>query len=306
MKRFSLIFMLVLAFGVCFAEVYEVKPGDTLWDISQRFYGTPFYWHFIWESNRKLVKNPHWIFPGWELYIPPREKLATAEVVKKIPPKPLVNWQLQVFVPYISKEPPRKLGVISKHLYYPDKGLYSTGDTVTINHIRGLVEKGELLLAYRIKEEHVKDPFTKKELGFLIKNVGLLKVLNVKADKILARVVYSVEPVMEGDLVTVFGIPVPIVKLIEPEVSLNGRVVKLPEDREVASLRDVVIVDLGKDDGLDQGDVLHLYTPFWKKEVGSLLVLKATSVASTCLVMRTDLGVRVGDSVATKPYLEVK
>ncbi|ENW88015.1 MULTISPECIES: LysM peptidoglycan-binding domain-containing protein [Acinetobacter] len=44
-------------------NVYVVKKGDTLWDISKKFLQNPLRWREIWASN-KHVKNPHWIFPG--------------------------------------------------------------------------------------------------------------------------------------------------------------------------------------------------------------------------------------------------
>ena len=50
-------------------EIYEVKPGDSLSKIGQR-YGIP--WREIYEANRDQIKNPDLIHPGWRLRIPRR------------------------------------------------------------------------------------------------------------------------------------------------------------------------------------------------------------------------------------------
>ncbi len=51
-------------------EAYTVQPGDSLWSISQKFYGTGRKWNSIYEANRTMIKNPNLIFTGQKLTIP--------------------------------------------------------------------------------------------------------------------------------------------------------------------------------------------------------------------------------------------
>ncbi len=52
--------------GKNYSEVYIIQEGDTLWDISDKFLDSPWYWPKIWEMNQ-YITNPHWIYPGNEL-----------------------------------------------------------------------------------------------------------------------------------------------------------------------------------------------------------------------------------------------
>src|SRR5215471_16429424 len=44
-------------------QVHTVVRGDTLWDLSQHYLGTPWYWPKVWSYN-PAIANPHWIYPG--------------------------------------------------------------------------------------------------------------------------------------------------------------------------------------------------------------------------------------------------
>ncbi len=50
--------------------VWEVKPCDTLWDISNEVYGTPLLWGAIYEANRDKIGDPWIIEVGTKLKIP--------------------------------------------------------------------------------------------------------------------------------------------------------------------------------------------------------------------------------------------
>jgi len=50
-------------------DIYVVKRGDTLWDISRMYLKSPWRWPELWGMNLKALPNPHLIFPGQTLYL---------------------------------------------------------------------------------------------------------------------------------------------------------------------------------------------------------------------------------------------
>jgi nucleoid-associated protein YgaU len=65
-------------------EIYTIKQGDTLWDISSKFLKDPFLWPKLWQRN-PYITNPHWIYPGQPI------RLAPAEELRKEMPKEAVE-----------------------------------------------------------------------------------------------------------------------------------------------------------------------------------------------------------------------
>lgn len=55
---------------------HEVDEGDTLWDLAGRYLTDPFSWPRIFEINKDIVEDPHWIYPGEILRLPGAETAA--------------------------------------------------------------------------------------------------------------------------------------------------------------------------------------------------------------------------------------
>jgi hypothetical protein len=49
--------------GPSVPDGHTVRRGDTLWEISGRYYQNPYQWPKLWSFNPQ-IQNPHWIYPG--------------------------------------------------------------------------------------------------------------------------------------------------------------------------------------------------------------------------------------------------
>jgi LysM domain len=45
------------------ARTHTIVSGDTLWALAQQYYGNPYLWPQLWESNT-WITDAHWIYPG--------------------------------------------------------------------------------------------------------------------------------------------------------------------------------------------------------------------------------------------------
>ena len=104
---------------------YTVKSGDTLWDISEKFFGSPWIWPELWEMNSKQVMNPHLIFPGNRLHLFRHKQLTVVpEAVEEVKAQPEEQAVVEVAV----EEPEVKI----EYFKYPKiQPLYKTSRIIT-------------------------------------------------------------------------------------------------------------------------------------------------------------------------------
>ena len=104
--RFLLIFMLLFSFTLAYGSLpkpdsdyaaYIIKDGDSLWKITDRFYGNSFLWPRLWEIN-PYIDDPNVIYPGdfVSLYednlIKLNPKTRTDGLVRIDPPPPVFYY----------------------------------------------------------------------------------------------------------------------------------------------------------------------------------------------------------------------
>lgn len=65
---------------------HVVKKGDTLWGLAKEYLKDPFRWPEVFQRNKDIVENPHWIYPGEVIRIASSE--VRPEVLARVTTKP--------------------------------------------------------------------------------------------------------------------------------------------------------------------------------------------------------------------------
>lgn len=90
-KAILILALLVVFVGLtCFSaygqqkknDVYVIKKGDTLWDLSDEFLKDPYEWPELWQRNQ-YITNPHLIYPGNLIRLYGKPTSAPAKALKE-------------------------------------------------------------------------------------------------------------------------------------------------------------------------------------------------------------------------------
>jgi len=152
------------------------------------------------------------------------------------------------------------------------KATFAQGDVVFLNHGRGAgVQPGAVYYIIRPIGE-VKHPFTKKRLGYYVRELGLLRVVEVQDQTSTAEITVSCDTIEFGDLLKPYQEYVgpgprdarPLPRYSEGSGGTKGQIVMSPGYHENLSANRLVFLDLGNDDSVHAGDYFTIY-----REIGS-------------------------------------
>ena len=267
-----------------------MRSGDTLWDISDAYLGTPWVWPSIWRDNDQ-VANPHRIYPGDHIWITPSEmrKISAEEaaiLLSNLPPGSEVEPAAaeEVFptettpVPLEAAAQPAEqaslkvstresTGLITPEQFeaaasivgrVPERILLSQEDDVYIGVGEGAVAVGAQLTIFRTKERVI-DPDTGRLLGYHVDFLGYVEVKETYPESSLAKIRMSTGEIQEGDRLTPRE-PLPPEIAIQPSpADVDGKISFFPQKRVVIAWNDFVYLNRGSVDGLEVGSPLEVY-----------------------------------------------
>ena len=267
--------------------VHMVTAGDTLWDLSAKYLGTPWKWPEIWERNRFLT-NPHYIYPGIQVVIVPpgpreialgREEgpsatpAETPPAAPSPPPKTETPAPQAPRVPYLDIKPADFVRA-GEFLPAPPQGIgnirggkepkvgFVEGDIVYLSLTKEIPE-GQMLGVYRVRGP-IESPGDRPVSGYVKYLIGVIQATAKQDGHPAAKVRRSFEDLTGADLISE-EIPAYTPVRIDPGAEdmtahvITGRL----ENKELAK-GDFLYLDRGTAAGVAVGNVFRLFVPTGK------------------------------------------
>jgi hypothetical protein len=315
---------------------YVVVKGDTLWDISEKFYEDPWKWPNIWGLNKDTIKDPHWIYPGDvvlldrssgtlrinEMGTSGTQVLRDGSGVVRLSPRvredmsshdAIPSIPVSVIAPFLS----RPL-VIEKHALKDAPALIGAREgrvilgAGDICFARGLTaDLGDKWQIYRPGKKFI-DPDSGELLGIEAIYLGDAEVTQF-GEISTVSITQSVQETYRGDRLVAPSIETATTYLPRaPENNISARVISVYGGVSQAGQNTAITLNKGARDGVEIGHVLALYH---KGEVvksegesytlpderyGLAFVFRVFDKVSYALVMQTKLPVQLLDR-AQKP-----
>ncbi|MEE3009348.1 MAG: LysM peptidoglycan-binding domain-containing protein [Pseudomonadota bacterium] len=266
-------------------NVYYVKKGDTLWDISGRFLENPWQWPELWHDNPD-IDNPHLIYPGDEIRLfwqdgeprltvnrdnVKRTKLSDGTVkltprvrevdrdsaIPAIPMSAIQSYLKDALVmdrdeilaaPYLIGGQDRRV-------------VFGMGDTVYARDPEDrFADLQRRYGIYRVGEEYV-DPETQEVLGYEARRIGLASVRDQEEDMTTLEVIRSSEDVRVDD--RLFQQPDREVRAVlyphAPDEKITGNIIRFFDRINSVARNDVVVINKGEREGMEPGHVLEIF-----------------------------------------------
>ena len=261
-------------------RIHVVHSGDTLWDISDAYLGTPWVWPSLWKDN-DAIRNPHLIHPGDRIWISPYEmrKVSEAEAAALLAAREATAIAAPAALAETDAMPTTRSlgsyryteiensGFVTREQYEgaasilespePRKWL-SEHSEVVIGLGHGEVQVGDQFDVFRT-QARVTDLDTGMHYGWATNQLGWLEVTRVDEESARAVVRASRSEIQRGDHLLPRRVRSSEIPIGASPGPVEGRVVHTPDRRLQMAQTDIVYLDRGARDGLAVGSPLEIY-----------------------------------------------
>jgi hypothetical protein len=300
---------------------YTIQRGDTLWDLSDKFFDSPWYWPELWKENEQ-IPNPHWIYPGERIRLfqkqgrdtftfnIPEPEIIVQESSVELTQEPPIPEEKTVYYSYppmdtvgfIRKEAVNPLGFIFK--VKDDNVLIHEGNTVYISYAdkdaRPIMQGGKYTIYRKLKP--TTDSKRNRQLGGQYYILGIVEVTRLEADFVIAKVLKSFRALAINDFILPYERRSPKIPITKSVPDLVGKIIVSEEHAQIIGDMSLAFIDKGKVDNIQEGQVYNIFYQEKEKvkmqakdsviltpvDFGRLVVLHTEQETATVLITQTD------------------
>lgn len=324
---------LILWPGVALAKeepiIYTVKPGDTLWSISQRFIKDPFYWPNLWSHNPD-IGNPHLIYPGQKLrihdgrieIIPSAAGAGDIGAALVTPEEVFLISTYGGAQSFISHQEIDSLGTLVDTI--DNRVLVTTDDTVFLEmrdlagtrpgDVYELITLGPKIY-HPARQKKFGDQFSDQSIGFHTIQLGTVEISEVTPTVAVATITNALREIQRGAMLRPHQpFPDRIPRLLADKL-IEGYILTDDIGKLAMGQWEVILIDIGAESGLQAGHELELYRKREATEqadqskqlilpdidLGDAIVLEVREGFAEALIIGTgNLPIYRGDQVRTR------
>lgn len=302
-------------------RLHVVQKGDTLWHISEKYFGNAFLWPSLWQDNRQ-ISNPHRIYPGDRLFVTKSgiRRMSAEEAAGLVAGGSArgtlaaddlapVHFSTLEAAGFLATEDVAQAGTIVSGP--ADRTLFAQNDLVDVRTSGPAPRAGSEVTIFRFAGD-VRDPDTHRPIGRYVDVLGHGSVVEVGDATVRVRIDESWSEITHGDGAFPRALASTTIQPSRAPKGIEGRVVGLPNARSWMGVDDVVYLDHGAQDGVSVGNVFEVYrTRHAKRDargaapgvgedvVARLVVVAAQPKSAVALVTRTSTELGLGERFRT-------
>jgi hypothetical protein len=308
-------------------QIYTIKKGDTLWDISQRFIDDPYYWPNVWSNNPDIT-NPHLIFPGQKIrIIDGRLEIIPAYAEKGQKAPAVMAEGLPVAIDTEHQLINIKTGGSGSGDGFILTDEASLGMIVDSTDNRILLTENDMIFikmkdptqaaigdTYGIFErsEEIIDPQSKQPLGTMMHNLGYIQITGITGETVTAKIAKSYREIERGAELFEYTPLLEEIVMTKSAATEQGLVVAGRDKKATLSAGDVLYINLGSGEGVSNGNLFYISRPRQVsdeliKQAGDLelpdevlaaaVVINAREHTSSAIIFKSANAAYAGDTV---------